>query len=293
MKIFIILSLASLALSAPQYGSGNRPQNQAQNSNNFGGQQTIIEVGRQPQLDPGCRIEYKLINEIEYREEFETKCEQKYRKNCYQEFERVCKPYQDQQCDTIYVNKCQTLRKKNCWEDYRVTKEAYTEDVCQDRPYQECEKHWQTDAGQKVWVDNPSACKTLYKTECNAVQKQRDVRTPYEKCEWNPYEECKDVPEQKCYSVTKENCKNEPYQKCDDVPYQDCQQVHKNVPHQISQKKPVRVCTGKPDYAYSQREIDQFDLGIRSGGDELDIDPKLRDVEEVTTKKAPSAITFG
>merc|ERR1712212_692548 len=100
--------------------------------------------------------------------------------------------------------------------------------------------------------------------------------------------------------VQKYRTVKEPYTKCDKESWQDCKQVHTKVPEQVSQKRPFRVCDGQAGgnndpYRYSDQEIADCDfIELRTGAVDTDaVDAEDKQIEEVTTKKSSSAITFG
>jgi hypothetical protein len=231
-----------------------------------------------------------------------------FRKQCTEKYKRVCTPWTETVCKTLYKNVCETKWKDNCYQLERDIEEPYEEDVCVDRDIAVCDKHWQcnnpnlplSDCNDKVWVDNKETCQYLKKSFCETVQKYRTVKEPYTKCDKESWQDCNDVPYEKCDDVARNNCKDVPYQDCNDVPYQDCKQVHTKVPEQVSQKRPFRVCDGQAGgnndpYRYSDQEIADYDfIELRTGAVDTDaVDAEDKQIEEVTTKKSSSAITFG
>lgn len=231
-----------------------------------------------------------------------------FRNQCTEKYNRVCTPWTDTVCQTLYKNVCETKWKEVCYELERDIEEPYEEDVCVDKDIAVCDKHWQcsnpnlplSDCNDKVWVDNKETCQYLKKSFCETVQKYRIVKEPYTQCDKESWQDCKDVPYKKCDDVARNDCKDVPYQDCKKVPYQDCKQVHSKVPEQVSQKRPFRVCDGQAGgnndpYRYSDQEIADYDfIELRTGAVDTDaVDAEDKQIEEVTTKKSSSAITFG
>merc|ERR1739838_487823 len=110
--------------------------------------------------------------------------------------------------------------------------------------------------------DNKETCQYLKKSFCETVQKYRTVKQPYQHCDKESWQDCKDVP----------------YKKCDDYARNDGQAGGNNDP-----------------YRYSDQEIADYDfIELRTGAVDTDaVDAEDKQVEEVTTKKSSSAITFG
>jgi len=275
MKLLIVtlIGLVANVFALPQYGS---------NLGGNGGGSLIGGSSRpKPNLPAGCRIEYKTVYDIEEVENFETK----YRKECNE----VCNPWTENKCETLYRKKCETKWRDNCY-DIDV---PYEEDVCVDKDIAVCKKHWQcsnpslplSECNDKVWVDNKNECEYLKKSFCDKVQKYRKEQ----KCDKESWQDCKNQPYEKCNKITHNNCKNV----CKDVPYQ----VHSKEPKQITRRRPFRVCNGsnKPDYRYTDQEIEKFDFGLRSGAVDSGLIEDKKEVEETTKtpKKSSSAITFG
>lgn len=296
MKLLIVtfIGLVANTLALPQYGS----------SGGFGTSSgDKLTGGKRPNLPAGCRIQYKTVYDIVEKEKFETKCQEKYKSQCTEKYNKVCTPYTENVCKTAYKENCETKYKDNCYEAYRDIQEPYEEDVCVDKDIAVCDKHWQcnnpnlplSDCNDKVWVDNKATCKYLKKSFCEKVQKYRTTKQPYKKCDQESWQDCNDVPYEKCDPVTRNDCKDVPYNDCKKVPYQDCKPVHSKVPEQVSQKRPFRVCDGSNNepYRYTDQEIADYDfVELRTGA----VDPGLVDnkqIEEATTKKSSSAITFG
>jgi len=300
MKFLIVtlIGLVASSFAAPQYGSsGGSGRDDLTNGNR-----------PSPNLPAGCRIEYKTVYDIVENEKFETQCTTKFKKQCTEKYNRVCTPWTETVCKTLNENICETKYRDNCYEKYRDIKEPYEEDVCVDKDIAVCDKHWQcnnpnipiSDCNDKVWVDNKETCQYLKRTFCEPVQKYRTVKQPYQHCDNESWQDCKDVPYKKCDDYARNDCKDVPYQDCNQVPWQDCEEVHFKVPEQVSQKRPFRVCDGQAGgnndpYRYSDQEIADYDfIELRTGAVDTDaVDAEDKQVEEVTTKKSSSAITFG
>jgi len=213
--VALILAMSAAAvMAAPQYGgSNNRPSRP------------------RPQQQK-CRV----IKDIEYREEFETKC------NTIYEYQ-LCVPTSRNQCD----NK----RRQKCKDNWRTEYDTEKYQVCDDRPQKVCEKHWEEDGkGGKVWADDPSTCKTVYKTQCRDETRQVPRREKYQTCDWETYQDCYAVagPDDCQYPYPKQQCYGRQSSvkgaKCTEKPKQDCREVHKEVPYQTER----RVCPGDADW---------------------------------------------
>jgi len=291
--IALILSLSVAAVvAAPQYGvNSNRPSRPSH------------------QTQQKC----KTIKDIEYREEFDTKCETSYD---YQ----LCVPTSRNQCD----NK----RRQKCSDNFRTVYDTKYEEVCNDRPTQACEKHWQEDGkGGKVWADDPASCKTVYKTECKEEPKQYPRQEKYQTCNWETYQDCYQVagPDD-CQYVAKQRCYGRQSSvkgaRCNEEPKQDCREVHKEVPYQVER----RVCPGDRDFddvrdggvggsfapstianAFNQATRNDHDNSVGGGGQEIvpgvrsenidEIVDTVADKDEVGVRKSggedADAIVFG
>ena len=78
----------------------------------------------------------------------------------------------------------------------------------------------------KVWQELPETCKELPETKCIKVDRVRNVKEKYTKCDQEPYEDCKQVPEERCVPITKQKCEDVPYQDCNDVTTEVCEEKH-------------------------------------------------------------------
>jgi len=214
--VALILSVSVAAVvAAPQYSVNNNNNNRPS----------------RPRPQTQCRV----VKDIEYREEFETKCQTTYD---YQ----LCVPTSRNQCD----NK----RRQKCNDSWRTVYDTEYEKVCDDKPTQACEKHWEDDGkGGKIWANDPATCKTIYKTECRDEERQVPRREKYQTCDWETYQDCYQVPGQDdCQYVAKQQCYGRGNSvkgaKCNEQPKQDCREVHKEVPYQVER----RVCPGDSDW---------------------------------------------
>ena len=125
-------------------------------------------------------------------------------------------------------NQCDNKRRQKCSDNFRTVYDTKYEEVCNDRPTQACEKHWQEDGkGGKVWADDPASCKTVYKTECKEEPKQYPRQEKYQTCNWETYQDCYQVagPDD-CQYVAKQRCYGRQSSvkgaRCSEEPKQDC-----------------------------------------------------------------------
>ena len=178
-------------------------------------------VSSQSPAAPAYGKPCKIIKGVEYREEFDTKCHTTY---SYE----LCVPTQRTKCDT--------KRRQKCKDNYRTVHDTVVEHVCEDRPSKACEKHWEEDGkGGKVWADDPSTCKTVYKTQCRDETRQVPRREKYQTCDWETYQDCYQVagPDDCQYPYPKQQCYGRQSSvkgaKCTEQPKQDCRvsQSHK------------------------------------------------------------------
>ena len=170
-------------------------------------------------------------------------------------------------------NQCDNKRRQKCNDSWRTVYDTEYEKVCDDKPTQACEKHWEDDGkGGKIWANDPATCKTIYKTECRDEERQVPRREKYETCDWETYQDCYQVTGRpKCSKVTERKClgscetgvpsslqcigstqgtshrPNPHFIKgsvCKESPKKECRQVHKEVPYQTHRE----VCPGDQGY---------------------------------------------
>lgn len=201
-----------------------------------------------PQSYGSSKQKCKVVTTVEYEETYVPDCTTVYENVCNTLYRKKCNNYQDEVCNTVQKRKCDTKRKQECRTEYRSVSEPYTEQKCD--KIEKCEKAWMTDGyGNKVWEEDKSNC--LYEDKCYDVNKQRQVKQPYEQCDWKNYQDCYNVPDKQCSYVTKQRCDQEPYQDCKDVPKEKCTQIHKQIPREIKK----RVCDNN-DYDYNDYDND-------------------------------------
>ena len=99
----------------------------------------------------------------------------------------------------------------------------------------------------KVWQEIPETCKELPETKCIKVDKVRNVKEKYTKCDQEPYEDCKKVPEERCVPITKEKCEDVPYEECNDVTTEVCEEQHFQVKWKIYSKPWGEATNGNND----------------------------------------------
>ena len=126
-------------------------------------------------------------------------------------------------------NQCDNKRRQKCKDNWRTEYDTEKYQVCDDRPQKVCEKHWEEDGkGGKVWADDPSTCKTVYKTQCRDETRQVPRREKYQTCDWETYQDCYAVagPDDCQYPYPKQQCYGRQSSvkgaKCTEKPKQDC-----------------------------------------------------------------------
>jgi len=216
--------------------------------------------------EPRCKKIWKTFTRIEY-EEIKPVCHTKQIKKCDTKYRQKCTPYQDEICRPYSRQHCEDKREKHCSQKYRDISEPYYEDHCEDHYETVCEKTWkEVGYNDKVWVDDPSTCREVKKTDCKKVEKQRIKKEPYEDCQWITKPHCRQIKDKKCEYVTKQNCQRVPYDDCHFQPHEECSD-HRKVPHEIPDRRQITVCEGDDDYDYDYDGGQSGNIGsVGNGG---------------------------
>ena len=143
----------------------------------------------------------------------------------------------------------------------------FVEEKCAVKQERRCTKHWEEiENGRKVWVDNPSTCKSYDITNCQPVTKERRElkrenicnKVPFQHCDriseqqchFEPKQSCKDVPYHDCNNVVIEVCEEEYYEDCDYIPIQKCRLIHEKLPKQVTVQIPIQDCSNRIDNGF-------------------------------------------
>merc|ERR1711963_1255941 len=71
----------------------------------------------------------------------------------------------------------------------------------EDKPFEDCEYHWEIVGTEKVWAPIKDSCKKNPYDECHGVQKTHSKQVAYPVCHDVPREKCHYLDRKECYQV--------------------------------------------------------------------------------------------
>lgn len=194
------------------------------------------------ELDPGCRYETKLVDDIKYEEVYDETCVEYYEDICVEKEREVCTFARVNVCEASN-GECTETACTDCKLSSRQIQYNQTRDECIPIGFKVCDQKWELQPdGSNLYVDDLDTCEFLKKDECTKVTKTLTRSEPFTQCTSRPCDGCEPIV--KCErKQTLTGCKKEKYDDCcEKQTLEDCTPRHRRIAVQVKSPKSVIVC---------------------------------------------------
>ncbi|CAB4062368.1 unnamed protein product [Lepeophtheirus salmonis] len=191
-----------------------------------------------------CPLVTKIISDVIYEEVNEEVCEVQKKKICSKKPTEICESVDDEVCEMTSIKKCTANKIEKCHNYTKRVNESFSEEVCVDKYFKECEDVWKIDKyGKGSWIEDSLSCHQLKRTKCQPVSTTKPTSVLQEKCEIQELPSCNFLPIEECKPIKKEKCMTFEIDSCKVLPRTVCQNVKKQMPRQIKKEIRLRSCS--------------------------------------------------